>query len=251
MKAYLDWLATRRRVSVSTQNQALHALLFPYRDVLKRPLAPLRDLVRARGPVRLPVVLSRGEVRAVIGRLSGTVQLIATLLYGAGLRLGECLDLRIKDIDFDRGQIAVHRGKGQKDRVVPLPIVARERLAQQVERVRQRHAADLAAGCGRVSLPGALDRKYPAAASELAWQFVFPAGRVCRDPRFGAPTRWHLHESAVQRAVTAAVRQSGIRKAAGCHTLRHHADSPIMPSRCTDFCFQRGSTYHLPLAESA
>ncbi len=175
----------------------------------------------ARVPTRLPVVLSRAEVRAVLEQLRGPARIIGTLLYGSGLRLGECLALRVKDVDAERMQIVVRRGKGQKDRVVPLPALLREPLARQLEWLEGVHRADLAAGYGRVTLPGALAAKYPAAAAEFGWQFVFPAARICRDPRYGAPTRWHLHESAVQRAVTAAVRRAGIRKPAGCHTFRH------------------------------
>jgi integron integrase len=221
LTSFLSDLASRQQVAASTQNQALNALLFLYRDVLGVPAPVLDGVVRARGPTRLPTVLSRDEVRLVLGQLAGTLRLIGTLLYGAGLRLGECLELRVKDLDVGRGQIVVRRGKGQKDRVVPLPVVSRELLRRQIDLVGRRHAADLEAGFGRVTLPGALALKFPHAATELGWQFVFPAARLCRDPRFGGPTRWHLHETVVQRAVTDAVRRAGIRKHAGCHTLRH------------------------------
>lgn len=195
------------QVSASTQNQALGAMLFLYRHVLKRELDGLEGIVRARPADRLPVVLSRAEVRAV--------------LYGGGLRLNECLELRVKDVDFDRRQIVVRRGKGDKDRTVPLPASARDALLQHLARVHQMFDADRRAGVGGVVLPHGLARKYPNAPIEWAWQFVFPAGRVCRDPRFGGPTRYHLHESAVQRAVTAAVRASGLGKRISCHTFRH------------------------------
>lgn len=165
--------------------------------------------------------MSRDEVRRVLAQLDGTVWIIAMLLYGGGLRLRECLELRVKDIDFGRRQIVVRRGKGQKDRVTPLPASVRERLAAQLGAVRRLHDRDLARGFGRVMLPDALARKYPDAATEWRWQFVFPAGRICREPRWGPPGRFHLHETAVQKAVAHAVRRAGMTKPAGCHTLRH------------------------------
>jgi integron integrase len=167
------------------------------------------------------VVLSRDEVAAVLSHLEGTMWVIGMLPYGAGLRLQECLELRVKDIDFDRSQIAVKRGKGQKDRVTPLPSSVVDALRRHLETVRQLHQTDLANGGGGVMLPDALARKYPGAAMEWGWQFVFPASRICRDPRWGPPTRFHLHESAVQKAIATAVRRSGIAKRAGPHTFRH------------------------------
>jgi integron integrase len=219
--AFLTWLATARRVAASTQNQALGALLFLYREVLGLPLGRIESVVRARTPARLPVVLSRAEVRALLAELRGAMWIIGVLLYGGGLRLRECLELRVKDVDFERHQVAVRRGKGQKDRVVPLPAMVRERLTAHLVNVKRLHEADLLDGCGRAVLPGALERKYPSASTDWAWQFVFPAGRVCRDARWGPPTRFHLHDSAVQRAVTEAARRAGLTKRAGCHTLRH------------------------------
>jgi len=219
--AFLAWLATVRRVSVSTQNQALSAILFLYREVLGRELGALPAVPRARTPGRLPVVLSRREVQRVLAELSGPVRLVAVLLYGAGLRLLECLQLRVKDIDLDRHEIVVRQGKGRKDRVTMLPVAARRDLERHLELVKAQHLADLAAGFGRVVLPDALDRKYPKAAEEWGWQFVFPAARICRDPRWGPPTRFHLHESAVQRAVAEAVQRAGVAKRASCHTFRH------------------------------
>lgn len=232
--AFVAWLATERRVSASTQNQALSAILFLYREVLGRELGALPAVPRARTPVRLPVVLSRGEVQRVLAELSGPVRLVAVLLYGAGLRLLECLQLRVKDLDLDRHEIIVRQGKGRKDRVTMLPVAARRDLERQLEFVRVQHVADLAAGFGGVVLPDALERKYPEAAKEWGWQFLFPAARICRDARWGPPTRFHLHESAVQRAVSEAVRRAGIAKRASCHTFRHHADSPIMPPALGD-----------------
>jgi integron integrase len=218
--AFLTSLATRERVSASTQ-KALSALLFLYRDVLGQDLGAIPPVVRARTPERLPVVLSRDEVSAVLGQLGGVMWIIGTLLYGSGLRLSECLDLRVKDVDFDRSQLLVRRGKGQKDRVTMLPAKVRPGLEKHVAVVRRQHAADLTAGVGRVVLPFALERKYPNAGTDWGWQFVFPAARVCREARWGPPSRFHLHESAVQRAVAEAVRRAGITKRASCHTFRH------------------------------
>lgn len=221
VSAFVSWLAEQRRVSASTQNQALSAVLFLYRDVLGIELQGLPPIVRARTPERLPVILSRDEVAALLRQLSGTMHLIVTLLYGAGLRLEECLELRIKDIDFDREQLVVRRGKGEKDRVTVLPASAKAALQGHLDDVRRVHTADCANGYGRVVLPFAVARKYPSGATDWSWQFVFPAARICRDPRFGAPSRYHLHESAVQKAVAQAARVAGIAKRVGPHTLRH------------------------------
>ena len=168
--------------------------------------------------MRVPVVLSVDEVRAVLNQLTGVSRMIAALLYGAGLRLQESLELRVKDLDFDRNQIVVRRGKGQKDRRTMLPASVKACLTAHLGDVRRQHQRDLSDGLGRVTLPAALERKYPNAATEWSWQFVFPATRICRDPRFGPPSRYHLHESAVQRAVTAAVRRAAIAKRVSCHT---------------------------------
>jgi integron integrase len=176
---------------------------------------------RAKSSTHVPVVLSVAEVRAVLGRLEGVSALIASLLYGAGLRLQECLELRVKDMDFDRREVTVRRGKGQKDRRVMLPDALRERLEAHLETVLAMHRRDLSAGLGRVVLPDALERKFPNAPTEWRWQFVFPASRICRDPRFGVPSRFHLHESAVQRAITDAARRAGLSKRVTCHTFRH------------------------------
>lgn len=195
--AFLSSLAVDHDVSASTQNQALSALLFLYRHVLGRELGTLPEVPRARRPSRLPVVLGRVEVALVLGKLAGVMRIIGLLLYGGGLRLGECLELRVKDVDFERNQITIRRGKGQKDRVTMLPGAVKALLRQHLETVRATHASDLGLGIGRVVLPEALARKYPNAAVEWGWQFIFPAGRICRDPRWGAPSRFHLHESAV------------------------------------------------------
>jgi integron integrase len=230
ISAFLTWLAVQQRVSASTQNQALSAILFLYRTVLQVDPGRVEHVPRAVAPVRVPVVLSADEVRAVLRRLDGVCRLIASLLYGAGLRLQECLDLRVKDLDFDRGEIVVRRGKGQKDRRTVLPDSVKEPLTQHLAQVQRLHHRDLAAGFGRVVLPDALNRKYPNAAAEWRWQYVFPAGRICRDPRFGPPSRYHLHESVVQRAVAAAARRAGVTKRVSCHVFRHSFATHLLES---------------------
>jgi len=167
------------------------------------------------------VVLSREEVTAVLKELTGTMKLVVVLLYGAGLRLRECLELRVKDIDFGRREILVRQGKGQKDRVTMLPSVAKVPLLTHLDLIRRQHHDDLAHGFGRVVLPFAIERKHVKAATDWRWQFVFPAARICRDPRFGPPSRYHVHESVVQRAVAEAVRRAGVTKRVSCHTFRH------------------------------
>jgi integron integrase len=217
--AFLSWLATTRQVSASTQNQALSALLFLYRHVLRIEVDKIEQVARARLPHRVPVVLSREEVDQIFTHLEGTMWLVAALLYGAGLRLQECLGLRVKDLDFNLHEIVVRRGKGQKDRRTMLPLGVEERLQGHLREVRRQHERDVAAGVGRVVMPFALDRKYPNAATDWAWQFVFPAARICRDPQFGPPSRFHLHESAVQKEVAAAVGRAGLTKRVS--PLRH------------------------------
>ncbi len=219
--AFLSDLATRRRVAASTQNQALSALLFLYRDVLGHDLPWLDGIVRAKRPQRVPVVLSRAEVRALLERLHGTSWLAASLLYGAGLRLLEALRLRVKDVDSQRNEITVRRGKGAKDRRTLMPGSLKRPLATHLERVHRQHAADLASGAGSVALPDAVASKYPRAAWEWGWQWVFPATRSYRDRETGQRRRHRLHESVVQRAVKRAAREAGLTKPATCHTLRH------------------------------
>ena len=219
--AFLSWLATAQRVSSSTQNQALSALLFLYRHVLRIEVGAIEQVPRARLPHRVPVVLSREEVGKIFKNIQGTMWMVVALLYGAGLRLQECLELRVKDLDFDGHEIVVRRGKGQKDRRTMLPVAIEERLQEHLREVRRQHERDLTAGVGRVVLPFALDRKYPNAATDWAWQFVFPAARICRDSQWGAPSRFHLHESAVQREVAKAVRRAGVTKHVGPHCFRH------------------------------
>ena len=218
---FLSHLATHRRVSASTQNQALSALLFLYRVVLRRELAWLDELVRAKRPARVPTVLSRSEVATLLAELDGVVRLVASLLYGAGLRLLEAMRLRVKDVDFERGEITVRDGKGRKDRVTLLPAAAREPLRRHLEQVRRQHEHDAAQGRGCVALPDALARKYPGAAGEWGWQWVFPATSHYRDRETGQLRRHHLHESVIQRAVKEAARRARLTKPATCHTLRH------------------------------
>lgn len=208
-------------MAASTQNQALSALLFLYRHVLQQDLPWIDDVVRARQPKHLPVVLTRDEVRAVISRLEGTPRLMATLLYGSGLRLLECARLRIQDIEFSMNQIVVRDGKGAKDRVTVLPAVAKAALAQHLRRVKQQHHADLAGGAGWVELPGALARKYPNAGRQWPWQWVFPATRLYVDRATGQRRRHHLRETVLQRAVLDACRRAQLGKRATPHTFRH------------------------------
>ena len=219
--AFLTALAVQGRVAASTQNQALSALLFLYREVLGVQLPWLDDLVRAKSPQRLPVVMTREEVRTVLGRLDGVPRLMAVILYGAGLRLLECCRLRVQDVDFGMNQIVIRDGKGHKDRVTMLPAAVKASLATHLERVREQHQADLRHGAGWVELPWALARKYPNAGREWAWQWVFPATRIYVDRVTAQRRRHHLHESVLQRAVKIVVRGAGIGKRATCHTFRH------------------------------
>jgi integron integrase len=221
VEAFLTLLATRDQVAASTQNQALSALLFLYREVLAVELPWMENVVRAKRPQRLPVVLSRGEVARLLQQLSGREWLLASLLYGSGLRLMECLRLRVKDVDFERHEITVRDGKGGKDRRTMLPSALGAPLRRQREDVRVLHARDLADGFGAVWLPHALARKYPNAPHELGWQYLFPASRRGVDPRDGVERRHHLDEKVLQRAVRAAALAAGFTKPASPHSLRH------------------------------
>jgi integron integrase len=227
--AFVSSLAARR-VSASTQNQALSAVLFLYREVLGRTLTPIPGLVHAKRPVRLPVVLSRAEVTALLARLDGVPRLMAGLMYGSGLRVRECAELRVKDLNFDRGEIRVRDGKGRKDRVTMLPVRLREPLRQHLEQVQRLHDEDLARGGGSVWLPDALAEKYPRAPWEWAWQWVFPATRTYRDVATGQPRRHHLHETVVQRAVKGAARAAGLSTRASPHALRHSFATHLLES---------------------
>jgi integron integrase len=221
LNRFLTHLAVESRVAVSTQRQALSAILFLYRYVLKIQLDWLDDVVRARQPRRLPTVLSRHEVAAVLSHLQGTAQLVVLLLYGTGMRILECLRLRVQDVDFDLGHISIRNPKGGRDRVTMLPNSTRDRLADHLTQVRALHNQDLEQGFGSVYLPHALERKYPHADRDWKWQYVFPAGSRGADPRSGIERRHHLHESVIRKALYAAARAAGIPKKVSCHTFRH------------------------------
>jgi integron integrase len=218
--AFLTYLAVDQNVAASTQNQALAALLFLYREVLKMDPGPI-DAVRAKKPKRLPTVLTKEEVKIIIAALSGVNALVARLLYGSGLRLIECLRLRVKDLDFSYRQITVRDGKGFKDRVTILPESLIDPLRGHLRRVRMIHQQDLDQGYGAVFLPYALERKYPNAHKEWIWQYVFPSDRRSTDPRSGIVRRHHLHESTVQKAVREAALLAQLSKRVNCHTFRH------------------------------
>ena len=219
--AFLSWLATHRKVAASTQNQALAALLFLYQRVLGRDLAWMDHIVHAGRPERLPVVLTRAEVRRLFERVSGVVALIVRLLYGSGLRLFEALELRVKDLDLEKREVHVRDGKGRKDRRTMLPEALVEPLRVHLASVRDQHARDLVAGAGLVSLPDALRAKYPSAPREWSWQWVFPAARHYTDAATGEVRRHHVHETVVQRSVRAAARAVDLTKPVTPHTLRH------------------------------
>ena len=221
IRDFISHLSAHENVAASTQNQALSALLFLYRDVLGIQLQYIDDIERAKRPVKVPTVLSRSEVSAILRHLTGTFQIMTSLLYGSGLRLMECLRLRVKDLDFHYNQIIIRDGKGQKDRVTMLPVPLKPSLARHLNKVKLLHEEDLSDGFGEVFLPYALDRKYPNASKEWAWQYVFPAAKRSIDPRSGKRRRHHVSESVLQRAVKDAVRRAGIAKPASCHTLRH------------------------------
>lgn len=221
VEQFLTLLAARGNVSPSTQNQALAALLFLYREVLGQALPWMEDIRRAKKPQRLPVVLSRSEVTALLGEMSGVHGLMASLLYGSGLRLMECVRLRVKDVDLERAELVVRQGKGGKDRRTMLPQAMSARLRAQIEEARALHRRDLAAGFGEVWMPDALARKFPNAARESGWQYVFPVTTRSVDPRSGLVRRHHRDEKGLQRAVKAASVRTGSDKPATCHTLRH------------------------------
>ncbi len=221
VEAFLTHLAVERRVAASTQNQAKSALLFLYREVLNTELPWLDNVEKAKAPQRLPVVLTRAEVQSLLSRLQGVDWLMASLLYGAGLRLMECVRLRIKDVDWARKEIVVRDGKGHKDRVTMLPLALVQPMKEQIACVRQQHAQEVRAGGGSVYLPYALAVKYPNAAYEWYWQYVFPAAKPSIDPRSGVLQRHHVSEQNVQRAMKQAVRDADLSKPATPHTLRH------------------------------
>ena len=221
VKKYLTHLALRGRVSASTQNQAFNALLFLYRHVLHVEMDDLTSVARAKRRTTLPAVLSRDEVRRLLSFLEGQYLLMAQIMYGCGLRLTECLRLRIKDVDFENDLLFVRSGKGEKDRALVLPEKVKEDLARHIASVKELHEQDVRIGHGEVSLPDALEKKYPGAPREWGWQWVFPAQELSVDPRSGKVRRWHLHPGAIQRAVKEAVVKADLPKRASCHTLRH------------------------------
>jgi len=219
--SFLQHLAVRRGVAESTQNQALNALVFFYEQVLKQPLGDLGEFIRAKRPKRLPVVLARNEVSRLLSKMEGTQWLMASLLYGTGMRLMDCVRLRVQDIDFEYMQIVIRDGKGKKDRIVPLPESLSDALKAHLQRVRALHEEDLQKGFGEVFLPGALSRKYPNAAKGWGWQYVFPSGRLSVDPRSSLTRRHHIHENSLQKAIKKAAKLADINKKVNCHSLRH------------------------------
>lgn len=221
VQQFLSHLAVTRNVAVSTQNQALNALVFLYKHALNRELEDLGDFPRAKRPKRLPVVLSRQEVSKLISALSGMHWLMGALLYGTGMRLMECIRLRVQDIDFQYQQIIVRDGKGKKDRVVPLPDKLSEPLTDHLNKAKQLHDDDLNKGFGEVYLPYALERKYPNAAKEWGWQYAFASKRLSIDPRSHQTRRHHVHENGLQRAIKRGAQEAGLTKRVNCHTLRH------------------------------
>lgn len=218
---FLSSLATTERLSASSQNQALAAILFLYRHVIGGDLPWIDGIVRAVRPVRLPVFLSRDEVRTVIARLHGAHRLVALLLYGAGLRILEALRLRVKDVDFNTNSVTIRRGKGAKDRITMLPAIVKSELRRHLATIRRMHEQDLVRGAGSVELPEALARKYPSAERDWSWQWIFPARRFYVDKETGEIRRHHLHETVLQRSVRFAALSAGITKRVTCHTFRH------------------------------
>jgi len=229
VESFLSGLVVDRNVAASTQNQALNAVVFLLTQVLDRPREEFQ-FKHSKRPRRLPVVLSQREVKNLLGRMSGVYRLMAGLMYGTGMRLMECIRLRVQDVDFDYSQILIRNAKGNKDRVVPLPDRYKEELKRQIEHVSMQHAGDAAVGAGGVYLPGALFRKYPNADEELIWQYVFPASKLSFDPRSGTQRRHHIHETTLQRAIRKGAIESGIRKKVSSHALRHSFATHLLES---------------------
>jgi len=230
IEAFLTHLAKNLNVASSTQNQAFNALLFLYKQVLDQPLDEKINAVRAKKPRRLPTVMTNDEAVKVIDMLSGIHQLMAKLLYGSGLRLMECIRLRVKDVDFEMNQIMVRDGKGQKDRVTVLPERVKRDIKEHLERTRRIYEDDLARGYGRVYLPYALARKYPNANQEWGWQYIFPSKSLSKDPRSNEIRRHHVHENSLQKAVKKSVQLNRLNKPASCHTFRHSFATHLLES---------------------
>ncbi|PAU92943.1 integrase [Aliifodinibius salipaludis] len=218
---FLNWLANERDVAASTQNQALCAIVFLYKQVLDKPLGAFDNLQRASKPKRLPVVLSSKEARRILANMEGDARLMTELLYGSGLRQSECLRLRVKDIDFEFNQIWVRNGKGKKDRTTVLPEISKEKLKNQIERVKLLHQKDLDKGFGKVVLPKALSKKYPNMPKEFGWQYLFPSSRRSKDPRSGVTQRYHKSSSYLHKAIKTAVSKTNVIKKVSSHTFRH------------------------------
>jgi integron integrase len=232
VRAFLTHLAVDLNVSAGTQNQALNALVFLYREVLKQGLGSLEEVVRARTSRRLPVVMSVEEVQRILDNMEGVYRLMAHVLYGTGLRLMECLRLRVKDVDFDRNRITVREGKGFSDRMTMLPAVLKPALREHLDQVKKLHEQDLAHGYGQAYLPFALKEKYPNADREWAWQYVFPSKSLSKDPRTGEVRRHHIHEYSLQRAVKIASRVAGLTKPVSVHTFRHSFATHLLNDGC-------------------
>lgn len=230
VKAFLTWLVDKQNVAVNTQKQALNALVFLFQESEERSLGDFSDFTRAKKPIKVPVVLSREEVSTLLAEMNPPFTLVCHLLYGAGLRLMEAIRLRIKDVDFAQNQILIRDGKGRKDRLTMLPDTCRETLKGQIAEARRIHTEDLLRNHGEVWLPSALSRKYPGAARDWRWQYVFPASRVSVDPENGNVRRHHFDESAVQRAVRAAAKKAGLSKPVTPHTLRHSFATHLLES---------------------
>jgi integron integrase len=230
ISAFLTYLAVKRKVAASTQNQALSAIVFLYREVIQRDLGEFENLVRAKRPSRLPVVFTPKEMKNILIQLEGNNWLMGHLLYGAGLRIMECVRLRVKDVDFDYKQVIIRNGKGNVDRITMLPNIITDNLKLHLEKVKLIHDRDLKEGFGAVYMPYALERKYKNANRSWAWQYIFPASRRSVDPRAGIERRHHISETVIQRAIKTAIRNAGIVKAGSCHTLRHSFATHLLES---------------------
>lgn len=220
ISSYINYLAIRRNVSASTQNLALCSIIFLYKQVLKKEINEI-DLIRAKKPKKLPVVFTRKEIKEILDQIKGINWIMVNLLYGAGLRLMECVRLRVKDIEFEYKQVIVRDGKGKKDRITILPGILIEKLEEHISRVEKLHKKDLQNGFGSVYLPYALDKKYPNAGKEPGWQYLFPSPQISIDERTGEKRRHHIDENVLQRVVKIAIKNAGIKKTGSCHTFRH------------------------------